>query len=73
MGRRRADHRGVHRPDRCRALADGPYETAAGYLLHRLGRLADVGDTVMVDEHELTVAEVDGHRITRISVREPGY
>ena len=50
-------------------LADGPYETAAGYLLHRLGRLADVGDAVMVDEHELTVAEVDGHRITRISVR----
>lgn len=50
-------------------LADGPYETAAGYVVHRLGRLAAVGDTVAVGEHELVVAEVDRHRITRISVR----
>ena len=52
-------------------LADGPYETVAGFLLHRLARMADVGDKVPVAEHTLEVAEVDGHRITRVRVHEP--
>src|SRR3712207_5003330 len=30
-------------------LEDGPYETAAGYVVDRLGRLADRGDSVTVD------------------------
>ncbi|MCL8026390.1 hemolysin family protein [Nocardioides bruguierae] len=62
-------------------LPDGPYETAAGYVLHRLGRLAEVGDRVPVPEvlpdgadaegegvqvGELVVSEVDGRRITRL-------
>jgi putative hemolysin len=49
-------------------LEDGPYETAAGFLLHRLGRMAQVGDSVEVGHHLLTVTEVDRHRITRIAV-----
>ncbi|MBZ5740283.1 hemolysin family protein [Nocardioides mangrovi] len=49
-------------------LEDGPYETAAGYLLHRLGRIAQVGDAVEVDGRLLTVSAVDRHRITRITV-----
>ncbi|NCT90357.1 HlyC/CorC family transporter [Cellulomonas sp. APG4] len=51
-------------------LADGPYETAAGYVVDRLGRLGEVGDVVPVDGHELRVAEVDGRRILRLEVRE---
>ncbi len=51
-------------------LEDGPYETAAGFVLHRLGRIAEVGDLVEVDdEHTLVVTEVDGHRITRLDLR----
>jgi len=50
-------------------LDDGPYETVAGYVMNRLGRLADVGDTVVVGDHQLVVTEVDRHRITRVSVR----
>jgi putative hemolysin len=51
-------------------LEDGPYETAAGFVLHRLGRIAAVGDRVEVDdEHTLLVTEVDGHRITRLDLR----
>ncbi len=49
-------------------LADGPYETAAGFVISRLGHLAAVGDRVEVGGHELVVTEVDGRRITRISV-----
>ena len=47
-------------------LQDGPYETVAGYLLHRLARMAEVGDRVVVEGRALEVAELDGHRITRV-------
>ena len=49
-------------------LEDGPYETVAGFVLHRLARMADVGDRVTVADSALEVAEVDGHRITRVRV-----
>jgi putative hemolysin len=52
-------------------LVDGPYETVAGFVLHRLARMADVGDRVEVEEHVLEVAEVDGHRITRVRLHAP--
>lgn len=52
-------------------LVDGPYETVAGYVLHRLARMADVGDVVLVEDRPLEVAEVDGHRITRVRLHDP--
>ena len=51
-------------------LTDGPYETAAGYVIHRLGRLAVVGDRVRVDGHELVVTEVVGRRLARLVLEE---
>ena len=50
-------------------LEDGPYETAAGFVVDRLERLAEVGDVVEVGEHALHVSEVDGRRILRLEVR----
>ncbi|MFI9485804.1 hemolysin family protein [Promicromonospora sp. NPDC052451] len=50
------------------ALADGPYETVAGYVVSRLGRVADVGDTVRVDDLDLVVTEVQGRRLTQVEV-----
>ena len=52
-------------------LADGPYETVAGFVLHGLARMGHVGDTVTVGDHVLEIAEVDGHRITRVRVHAP--
>ena len=49
-------------------LADGPWETAAGYVIGRLGRLAAVGDRVAVGGHEVVVTAVDGRRVTRLAV-----
>jgi putative hemolysin len=57
-----AEHTGI-------PLADGPYETAAGFVVDRLGRLAVLGDTVAVDGNELVVSGVDNRRITRLDVR----
>jgi putative hemolysin len=50
------------------ALADGDYETVAGYVIARLGRLPEVGDAVLVEGTRLEVAEMDGRRVTRVSV-----
>jgi len=49
-------------------LPDGPYETAAGYVLAELGRLPEVGDTVEVGGRTITVLELDGRRIARLLV-----
>jgi putative hemolysin len=52
-------------------LPDGPYETVAGFVLAELGRLPEVGDTVAVEGRTLTVLELDGRRIARLSVTRP--
>lgn len=49
-------------------LEDGRYETAAGSVISRLGRLAVPGDSVLVGRYRLTVAEVIDRRITRLHV-----
>src|SRR3712207_4969683 len=49
-------------------LPEGPYETVAGYVLAELGRLPDVGDAVQAEGRTLTVLELDGRRIARLSV-----
>lgn len=49
-------------------LPDGPYETVAGFVVSQLGELPTVGATVEVDGHLLTVTELDGRRVARISV-----
>jgi putative hemolysin len=53
-------------------LPDGPYETVAGWLMHAVGRLPVVGDAVEVDGLLVTVAELDGRRVSRLRVRPAG-
>jgi putative hemolysin len=52
-------------------LPEGPYETAAGYVMAALGRLPAVGDTVQYDGYEIAVTEVDGRRAARVRVTPP--
>jgi putative hemolysin len=49
----------------------GPYETVAGYVLHRLQRLPRLGDRVDVDGYRLTVSELDGRRIAALRLSGP--
>jgi len=49
-------------------LPEGPYETAAGYVLAALGALPSVGDTVQAAGRTITVTELDGRRIARLRV-----
>ena len=41
-------------------------DTVGGLVVERLGRLAQAGDAVEIDNHRLVVEEVDGVRITRL-------
>jgi len=65
-------------------LPDGPYETVAGWVLTRLGRLGRVGDVVVVPSgltedpaddtdpvrYELEIVEVVGNRIVAVELRK---
>jgi CBS domain containing-hemolysin-like protein len=56
----------------CFNVPSGPYETLAGLFLDRAGKVPDVGDAVTVEdaidpaEWELTVEEMDAHRIASL-------
>ncbi|HEV3381537.1 MAG TPA: CNNM domain-containing protein [Trebonia sp.] len=50
-------------------LPEGPYETAAGYVLAALGELPSPGDAVDVPGYTITVTEMDGRRIARLRVK----
>jgi CBS domain containing-hemolysin-like protein len=45
------------------AMPEGDYETVAGLVLERLGRIADVGDEIDLDGWRLTVIRMDRRRI----------
>ncbi|HEX6527614.1 MAG TPA: hemolysin family protein [Streptosporangiaceae bacterium] len=49
-------------------LPEGPYETAAGFVLAALGELPEVGDEVRAGGRVITVTELDGRRIARLRV-----
>jgi putative hemolysin len=51
------------------ALEDGSYETVAGYVIDRLGRIPDVGDSIKVDDSVIEVKSLDGHRVAEIEVQ----
>ena len=50
------------------SLEDPYYDTIAGYILGRLERIAQVGDTITADGVRLRVEAMDGKRIARISI-----
>ncbi len=52
-------------------LPEGDYETVAGYLMERLGRIPGEGDQVEFEGWRLTVADMDDVRVLRVSVQAP--
>lgn len=49
-------------------LPDGPYETVAGFLMDRLGRVPGAGDAVDVAGYRLTVLATEGRRVAQVQV-----
>ena len=47
-------------------LPSGEYETLAGFMLYQLGKIPAGGETVVIDQYQLMVAELDRHRIASV-------
>jgi len=47
---------------------DGEVTTIAGYLMAKLGRIPERGDTCRVGEYEVSVREVDGPRVLQVLI-----
>ncbi|OIQ80215.1 magnesium and cobalt efflux protein CorC [mine drainage metagenome] len=50
-------------------IPEGPYETVAGFVLHRLGRMPIIGDEIVEGQIALSVLALDGRRISRVQIR----
>ena len=50
-------------------LEDEPYDTVGGLVFGRLGRLAEVGDSVDVEGYRFEVTGVDGRRVSQVRVQ----
>ena len=48
---------------------EGEYETLAGHLLHKFGRIPAVGDTLVSDGYEFTVNSMSGNSIAFVHMR----
>ncbi|MCD4549718.1 hemolysin family protein [Schaalia sp. lx-100] len=48
--------------------ADGPWDTIAGLVITRLGRLPVVGDEIVESHYRLEVTQIQGRRITHIAL-----
>jgi CBS domain containing-hemolysin-like protein len=62
---------GTSRPDEIERvtgfeLPDGEYDTVAGLVLDRLERIAEAGDSVVVDGVQIEVVSVDGYAIQEV-------
>ena len=47
-------------------LPEGPYETLAGFIINEMGRLPDVGESIVALGHRFTVIDLDARRIARV-------
>ncbi|MFI5906568.1 hemolysin family protein [Dactylosporangium sp. NPDC051541] len=52
-------------------LPAGPYETVAGFVMARLGKVPEAGDQVGHDGWRLQVSTVEGRRVALITVSRP--
>jgi putative hemolysin len=49
-------------------IPEGPYDTIAGYVLSQLGHIPAVGETVSIDHHRITVAEMRGLKVELLRI-----
>jgi CBS domain containing-hemolysin-like protein len=52
------------------ALEDEPYDTVGGLVFGRLGRVAEIGDTVEVEGYRFQVTAIDGRRVAQVRVQK---
>jgi CBS domain containing-hemolysin-like protein len=53
------------------AMPHGEYETLAGFVLERLGRIPEVGEAFEADGWQVEVVAIEGHRVATVLLRRP--
>jgi putative hemolysin len=48
------------------SLPDGPYETVSGFVMHYLGRIAQVNDVVRINGARFTIMSMSGKRVGQL-------
>ncbi|MFB6282871.1 MAG: hemolysin family protein [Halobacteria archaeon] len=51
---------------------EGEFETVAGFIFNRMGRLVEEGESLRHDKVKITVEEIDNTRILRVLIRKLG-
>jgi putative hemolysin len=49
---------------------DAGFETLAGFILARLQKIPQVGDTFTYENHRFAVEEMEGHRIAKVKIEK---
>ena len=49
-------------------IPDGPYETVGGYVMHSLGRLAQVNDVISLATARIKVLSIEGKRAGQLLI-----
>jgi CBS domain containing-hemolysin-like protein len=74
-GRRTYDADGATRTDQLEEIGlkapEGPYETLAGLVAHRLGRIPAIGDRIEIDGWRIEVTDDSSHRASRVRLLSP--
>ena len=47
-------------------LPEGPYETVSGFVMHKLGRIAQVNDVVLIAGGRFTIVSMSGKRVGQL-------
>jgi putative hemolysin len=47
---------------------DGDFQTLSGFILHRMGRIPNEGETLQVGEFRFEIIDMDGHRIDKVMI-----
>ena len=50
------------------AIPEGPYETAGGFVMHRLGRIPEVHDVLKLEKARITVLSMEGKRAGQLLI-----
>ncbi len=55
------------------AIPEGPYETAGGFVMHRLGRIPEVHDVINLEGARITVLSIEGKRAGQLLISSDGW
>ena len=55
------------------AIPEGPYETAGGFVMHRLGRIPEMHDVINLEGARITVLSIEGKRAGQLLISRDGW